>query len=344
MGLKSYVFLTLCVFVVVSSLSFGEEKDVERRLDDIEHKVKMIDANQLNYQIEKDLLKETYSDNYKLINLFVTIVLGIVAVFGYFGLRDVSKIKDKYESELNELRKVKDQFDQKSTEFDIKRKKIDKELAEIITVNQEQSQKIKFIELKEKGLSLYKNKDLSMSLEFVNAALSIQEFDTTCLHTKGRILIRLNQPQDALIAYRKAAEGNPEDSTSKYNYVECLYFVGQTEEAESFVAENKRLFESKLEGELIEFFNVIKLYHESNLDGLKNIAKSYIQHDNLDALRGKLEGWDFDDAIYFAHYLPSSDLKTAIQNIIYYWANKIDGKTLLSKLELPLPEPPEENS
>ena len=344
MNFKIYVFLTLFLCFAAPLLSFGEGKDVERRLEDLEHKVQIIDANQLNYRIEKDLLRETYSNNYETINLFITIVLGLVAIFGYLGIRDISKIKEKYESELAELRRVKDQFEQKSSEFDVERKKIDEELKTIIKENQEQSQKIQFIELKEKALSLLKENNLTMSLEFTNAALDIKESDTVCLHNKGRILERLNQLPNALQTFRKSVEDNPEDPTSKYNLVECLCFMGQVEEAESIIEQNKDLFESKLDGKLIEFFNIIKMYFESDLDGIKNIAKSYVQHDNLDELGKEIVGWDFREATYFAYFLEDNDLKTAIQNIIWYLDNQIKGKILLTKLKLPLPVPPEENN
>ncbi|MCJ7593364.1 MAG: tetratricopeptide repeat protein, partial [Desulfobacterales bacterium] len=250
-------------------------------------------------------------------------------------------IKEKYESELAELRRVKDQFKQKSSEFDVERKKIDQELKTIIEENQKQSQKIQFIELKEKALSLLKANNITMSLEFANAALDIKESDPECLNIKGRILARLNQLPNALQVYRKSVEDNPENLPLKSNLVECLYFMNQIEEAESIISQNKDLFKSKLDGKLVEFFNIIKMYFESDLEGLKNIAKSYVQHDNLDELGKKMKGWDFTEASYFAYFLEENDLKTAIQNIIWYWDNQIKGRLLLTRLKLPLPVPPE---
>ena len=77
--------------------------EIERELYDLENKVKIIDTNQLNYKIEKDLLKETYSNNYEQINLIITIVLGIIALLGFLGLRDISSIKKNFNSELKIL-------------------------------------------------------------------------------------------------------------------------------------------------------------------------------------------------------------------------------------------------
>ena len=125
MNTKICVFLTLFLCSAAPSTSFSDKTNVERRLGDLEHKIQLIDTNQLNYQIEKDLLKETYSVNYERINIFIAIVLGIVAIFGFLGIRDISKIKTNYENELAVLRRVKEQFENKVNEFDVERKKID---------------------------------------------------------------------------------------------------------------------------------------------------------------------------------------------------------------------------
>ena len=69
----------------------------------------------------------------------------------------------------------------------------------------------------------------------------------------------------------------------------------------------------------------------------------YVQYDNLGDSGKRTKGWDFKDAVYFAHFLKDNELKTAIQNIIWYWDGQINGRTLLSGLKLPLPVPPEED-
>ena len=238
-------------------------------------------------------------------------------------------------------RKIKEQFIQKSKEFDIEKEKIDEELKTIIKENQEQNKKIKFIELKEKASSLYKEKNYSMALEFVNAALDINEANPVCLQIKGSILINQNDIPSALLVYRKAAEENPDNITSKANLVECLYIAGIIDEAETIVNKNKGIFESKIDGKFIETFNAIKMYHESDITGLKSLAESYIQYDNLNDYM-KISGWSFRELIYFAYYLEDNELKTVIQNIIWYWSGKIKGKTLLTRLNISLPDPPDE--
>jgi hypothetical protein len=63
------------------------------RLDRIETNLVETRRDQLNYRIEKDLLKETFSSNYQTINIVLTIVLALFTVVGYLGIRDIGAIK-----------------------------------------------------------------------------------------------------------------------------------------------------------------------------------------------------------------------------------------------------------
>lgn len=342
------------IFLLSLSQANGAEVDIESRIFDIESEMKsidagsrlsflerrvtLIDASQLNYKIEKDLLKETYSNNYEKISLFITLLLGLIAILGYLGIRDIGEIKEKYNKELSELRDIKSQFEIKSSEFDSRKKEIDDEIRVIIKENQDQNQKFKFIELKEKMLSLFKDRKLSLALEFSNAALDINPGDVSCLTAKGQILSQMNQFADALEIYRKSVEFNPNDSGSKFNYVESLYFSGKIEEAKLVIQENKELFENEQGGKLFELFELFELYHLNDIDKLKDIAKNYVTYEKLNIKIKMIKHWDMADAQSYAYYQKDGDLKTTLQNIIWYWNNQITGKVLLQTLEIPLPE------
>ncbi|CAM3465717.1 type IV pilus biogenesis/stability protein PilW [Aquirufa ecclesiirivi] len=326
------------VFSLMTTSSIADSTSITRRFDDIERTVKQIDANQLNYRIEKDLLKETYSNNYEKISLFITLFLGVVGIFGYLGLRDITSIKKEYEKELSNLRQIQSQFNIKSQEFDVEKKKFDEELKSIIKENEEQSRKIKFIELKDKVRSLLNDNQLTPALEFANAALLITNNDVDLLNQKGRILCRLNQIKEAVNAYQIARKTNPTDSGTILNTAECLYFAKDTEGASKLISEHKGLFESTDNGMLLELFNIIELYFKSEKDPLIQLAESYVTFENLKLTGKRMSGWDLTEAIYFIHHQPDSELKTIIQNIIKYWNGQITGENLLTELKIELPE------
>lgn len=322
--------------------SFADTTSINRRIDDIERTVKQIDANQLNYRIEKDLLKEAYSNNYEKISLVITLLLGVVGVFGYLGLRDITSIKKEYEKELSNLKQIQSQFNIKSQEFDSEKKKFDEELSSIIKENEEQSRKIKFIELKDKVRSLLKDNQLTPALEFANAALLITSNDVDLLNHKGRILCRLNQMNEAIDAFLNARKADESDNGTILNTAECLYFSKDTEGALKLISEHKGLFESTDNGRLLELFNIIELYFKSDKNSLLQIAQSYITFENLKSTGKKISGWDLTEAIYFIHHQPNSEIKTTIQNIIWYWNGQITGENLLTTLKIELPKKPDE--
>ncbi len=332
-----HLIFWIIVLLVQVNQTVAKSNDVENRLYDLEHKVKIIDSNQINYKIEKDLLKETYSNNYKNINLFITIILGMVAILGYMGIKDIGTIKEKYNKELGDLKEIKSQFDSKYLEFYQEKEKIDEELKTIIKENQEQNKKIKFIELKEKTESLFKEKNLMMSLDFCNAALDINPTDSSCLSFKGAILVRINQLPEALLAYKKAEEHNPENVIAKLNLVECLYFLGQIDEGREIIRKNKMIFDKDYHKKILGFLEIIKLYHDDDMNGLKEMAKSLVTNDNLNDTVKNVGYWSLEEAQSFAYNLDDSEIKTVIQNIIWYLNEQLTGKQLLSNLGLPLP-------
>lgn len=336
-----YIILILTISFVTAT-AFADSTSINRRIEDVERTVKQIDANQLNYKIEKDLLKETYSNNYEKISLVITLLLGVMGVFGYLGLRDITSIKKEYEKELSNLRQIQGQFNIKSQEFDTEKKKFEEELKSIIKENEEQSRKIKFIELKDKVRSLIKDNQLTPALEFANAALLITNNDIDLLNQKGRVLCRLNQLKEAVDVFHNARKADPADNSTILNTAECLFFAKDIEGASKLISEHKGLFESKDNGRLLDLFNIIELYFKPDKETLLKIAKDYVTFENLKLTGKKITGWDLTEAIYFVHHQPESELKTIIQNIIWYWNGQTTGENLLTTLKIELPLKPEE--
>lgn len=150
----------------------------------------------------------------------------------------------------------------------------------------------------------------------------------------------MNQITNGLAIFAKAYDNDPDDTTTMCNYVECLFFANELEKADNLIEQNKRIFSDKYDGFLLEYFEILKIYNTSDLEKLKEIAKGYVQYENMKEKNEKLVGWNLKDAQLFAHFQKDGDLKTALQNIIWYWNEKIDGKRLLNELGIPLPAKP----
>lgn len=309
----------------------------------LENRVQQVRSNQLNYQIEKDLLKETYASNLESINLVIALVLSVFGFLGFLGIRDIGKIKQEYLEELAELRNIKSQFEEKATEFDSKKAEIDGDLKQIIQENQQQSQKIKFIELKEKISSLMKDKKWSIALEFVNTALEIQPEDKVCLTNKGRLLFIHHQFGDAKDVFKKVYLADTTNMNACSNFVESLYFSGDLEEADKIVEENSAQLSKKMEGRFLEFLSLLKLYYEGDVTSMRDAAKSYVTYENLDETNPDLH-WVFDDSLSWSYTLEDSEAKSILRKLLFYWKGSVTGRKLLEVLKIELPQNPEDDS
>jgi hypothetical protein len=68
------------------SPSRKENSHLAEKLGFLERSVKEVRRDQLNYKIERDLLKETNSSNIQTINIVIAIVLSIFSVLGFLGV------------------------------------------------------------------------------------------------------------------------------------------------------------------------------------------------------------------------------------------------------------------
>lgn len=332
------LFLSFKISFATTNQDSADKENLLFKIEQLENQVKEIRRDELNYQIEKDLLKESYTNNYSSISLIITIVLGFIGIFGYLGIRDISSIKKEYEKELSALRQIQGEFNSKVSQLDIEKKKFDDEIKSIIKENEEQSRKIKFIELKEKIHTLLKENNLLSALEFANAALDISPNDALVLNQKGRILCRLNKVNDALQVYEKSLAENPNDNSTKLNTAECLYFAKEVEKAKKMIAENKSLFESKDNGGLLLLFEIFDLFYAGNKEELIKKAKGLADETDLKSMKKRMDGWDLKEALYFAIYQSDTELKEILKNLLWFLDGQITGETLYQRLKIELPK------
>ena len=67
----------------------------KRAIEFLQNDIKEVRRDQLNYQIEKNLLKEAYSSNYTTIQIIISIILGIFAILGYLGIKSITSLKKR---------------------------------------------------------------------------------------------------------------------------------------------------------------------------------------------------------------------------------------------------------
>lgn len=315
-----------------------EIKNLKHEIYRLDVQLKTVEKNQLNYKIEKDLIKETYSSNYERINMIITIILGIIGVLGYLGIKDINGVKKEYLAELNKLKTLQRDFESKSKEFNHEKQKFDTEIKQILIENENQNRKIKFIELKEKISNLLKENKLNESLDFIGAALEIVPLDEPVLRFKARTLCRLNRIEESLSIYEKLYKNLPDDKGILLDLIEMMFFAKEFEKAEVLIKQNSVTYNAKSDGKLSKMLNLFKHYHLDEKENLLNGIKDLINFNDLNSIKNNMNGWDLDEALYVAVHLPKSEQRKQLQNILWYLDGQINGKTLCQRLNIQVPK------
>ena len=147
------------------------KQDVKIASSDIE----ILRRDQVNYRIEKDMLKEVYSSNLQAINMATTIALGVIGLLGYLGIRSIKEVKLDYTSELNELKKLKADFEMELQSLVGKQKEFENKISELAVTNEKQDRRLKVLELTEKVAELMKGKQWQWALQYIPLGLEIDK-------------------------------------------------------------------------------------------------------------------------------------------------------------------------
>jgi hypothetical protein len=331
------ILFTVILWLIVFQ-SIGQKDSIQLKLTNdvklLKEELQSVKQGQLNYQIEKDLLKETYSNNFDRINIVITIVLGIIAILGFIGIRDLSSLKKNYISELDNLKKLKTDFENKLTEFESSKKLIESELLKINKLNDEQNSKIKILELKEKINSFIKQEEYSMAYEYIVIALEQQPDDVNLLFSRALVQTRLTQYREVIQTYQRILSLSEKNQTAIANLAEVYLFNNQNEKFDELIVSYPEAFSDKKYDELMKFFNVIKYYNSNQKEKMLEVI--FQQIEGKEEKVGELK-WIFKDALYFASKQERSENNLILLAYIFYLDNKYTATELKEKLNKFLP-------
>jgi tetratricopeptide (TPR) repeat protein len=342
--MKKIITITFLLSISVISFARPENKDsiaiknLENKLEQLDNQLKEVRRDELNYHIEKDLLKETYSNNYERINLFLTVILGIFGLLSFLGIRDLNSIKKEYREELDKLKKLKLDVDFKSKDFEESKKKYDKEIMEIIKQNEEQSNKLKIIEIREKISNLYTQKNYDRALEYCIVALELAPNDINFLLQKALIYTKGKKYDEVSPIYSRIIELESTHSTAISNIAEVYLFQKNEKSSDEIIAKHSDLFKKKSEGEVLRFFELIKLFNKPDVKNLKEIVVAKIDRKDLMNKKKRMEGWDVSDALTYVRSEPESEQQTIFLNYIWYLDGQLNAKEALERLGIKVTE------
>jgi len=334
--MKKLLFLIL----ILQNLNANAQTDTSQfeiqrlkyETENLRSQIELVKRDQLNYQIEKSLIQDTYSNNYDKVNLFITGILLVFGFFGVFGLRDVNTIKKEHKEELEKLKSLQVDLEAKSKDFEQSKARYDSDITEILKQNDEQNKKLKILEIKDKIDKFFKDRDHQKALEFCAIALEFAPLDCDLLFKRSMLYARMNKYSDAIVTLKKLLEIEPDNTNATVNLAEIYLFSGQKDKFDEIYDRHGNLFGSMGHSKLKEYFNLIDLFNKSKFEEIEKYISSNIDRSDLQSRKSHIDGWDLYDALVFLSNKPESTSRTLLQNYTWYLDGKVSAQQVIGLL------------
>jgi tetratricopeptide (TPR) repeat protein len=264
------------------------------RLSRIENTVTEVRRDQLNYELERDLLKDAFSSNFQTINVILAIVLGVFSFVSFFGMRDINSLKKQYSDELRSLNTQRLVLEKMISEYRTEQTKVKEDFVEVLKANEVQNRRIKLLELQEKVGALFQAKNYQRALEYLNPALELEPTDIHLLMQKGACLWRLADLPGAMDTYSRVLELDGNNFHTAANLVELYLITNRLTDFSALLAKHRLPIE-RVYGDLPVYFEALEKYQRDDTQGLRRTVDEYIQ--SFPSKKVKRSSWVFDDAI-----------------------------------------------
>lgn len=335
-------------FMLVSGISFaGTKEDEHRNSEDIRNEIselkrdvksatndmELIRRDQLNYSIEKNLLKEAYSSNIESIQIIISIVLGIFTVLGYLGFKNINQLKDSYAKELEELKEIKSDFEK---QLRILKEKHEEFESKVDSVNETQDRRLKLLELIEKVSEIIRAGQWKWALEHIAVGLEIDPQNLTLLTQQGLCQGKLGEFKKAIATWKKILESsNADKSTVASAVVNSLEYLALENNREEF-----DLLISKYQNEVEQYQagGAATAYLKALIALVGNDLMSAITE--LEGFASKfrgiqknhIEGWSFDEVLNLALKWEDGYKKQLVLNTTNFFSGAIPSDNFISFL------------
>jgi hypothetical protein len=296
--------------------SYGSE------LSRLTERVEEIRRDQLNYKVEKDLLKETYSSNTESINTVVTIVLAAFAIFGYLGVRGIESLKADFKKELDELRALRTAFESKVASVDSQLADAVSQVEQIGKVNIEQDRRLRVLEIQEKCSAWLKQRNFARALEYANIGIELSGRDSLLVRIKAFCQMKLGNISDAYETFKFHADLSPENIDTITNIVELGAFLGKVEEASALLSANEEAIIKTSGVHVAWYLRAIVLCCGGKVDALKQHLAAPPPKGDTDKMRRIAEKWSFDEVRIYLR----KDRKDANGEYLSKAADYLEGK------------------
>ena len=304
-----------------------------RRLQQVDESLREVRRDQLNYKVEKDLLKEAYASNLQTVNIVIALVLGtltvILTVLGFLGIRSIAAIRQEFRHELERLAGLRTQFEDKFRNFDSRLTEAKTKFDEIAGVTKSQEQRLRVLEIQEKVGSLLSQKNYRRALEYIEVGLGLVPDDVTLLRQQVGTFMGLNRLAEALRPAERILDLEPNDPSTICNTIELYLLNLRIPDAEALLLRYRELLTTFAGPYLSWYFTALKYYLEGNEEKLRgHLVTHPVESPPQKEPRIKTS-WSFSEARGVIVPRPDSLLKELILKVLEF----LEGNLSLDDLQ-----------
>jgi tetratricopeptide (TPR) repeat protein len=303
------------------------ESDPIHQIKRLEDDVKEIRRDQLNYQIERDLLKEAYATNLKTVDVLITIGLGVITIVGFvlgsLGVRNIYALRKEYKDDLDALRQLKAGF-----EGDIEKIKT----RETETKDQftNLNNRIHVLELQEKAGQFIVARNFVRGLSYAELGLSVAPDDPIFLTQKGICQFKTRDYTGAIQTYELMLKANILLGQTS-NLAELYLVVKRLEDFDKLLSATTSFYPDQgTEREFRNYLAAVRAFVANDADTLKKTVEKHVTLGTPGQSK-RIAQWDFEDVKYAIQQYPDTPEK----NLLLSYISVLNGQAPIESLKPP---------
>lgn len=283
------------VYSVENNLKVESVIELTTKVEVLEQRLQEVRRDQLNYTIEKDLLKETYGSNLQIVNVVITLVLGTFTALAFFGMRSIGDVKKRFDDELRKLTEVRGESELRLIEIESQLSTAKEQLASIAASNTKRDSRLEVLEITEKVSNYLVSKHHRHALEYIEVGLGMDSGNIQLLKFKDHCLRKLERFSESAVVMEKLLIINPDDRIVPINLCEMCFFLGLRDRYKELL--RRYADEISKTDYLSWYFIATELFFSGKESELEKHVKT-LTVESTDK-KTKLLDWGFDEARYF---------------------------------------------
>lgn len=293
---------------------------IKRNSDDIA----IIRRDEINYQVERDILKEVYTSHIQSIGLMisaVSIAVGLFfAVLGYLGFKSVGGLKDDYTAELKNVQALKAKLEQEFEELKSKQSKTEVEVDVLAS-------KVGLIELTEKIGALINAGNYEWALEHIRVGMEVNPEYLPLLRQFAHCQVRTHEFDTAILSYRKILASKSKNAGDIQNFAELLIISEHLDDYKELYKNHKSAIDKAHNGILTIYFDTLCGVQSANLDEARKSLLPLFEKSPSGA-SVKMPNWQYSDLIEKITEMPEGEIKTFAEKFIGFFNGTVSTEDM----------------